>query len=417
MSDIKHVCKKSDFPFAAGNVKKAYEVKDCVDFESDKDTTQMIIVNFASEIRWINPSKPSNRWQPTRNGDQIIKFKTKMMNDPDFTYNNSKLIDKLMTDHPDWETTKNSIVVSIEEFPEIKNLEDLLEWYEKNNSQFDYVNELKKMYELSKVGLAPKLYQIRINAETPFSPEEIDAKMGEIKDGDNPIKISYLAERCGGDISRFIRTIESDRKLIYIKKKENIEKIVQKICEFCDAFVDRTESINSDLKDVNLCPTVVDGEIVSIMLLDVDPMYSIEKKGNPEFLKHAKVFMKFFIFMYLLKKTENNYELRLSKVWNISNVEVREMIAFFYGMEYMKYQFNPINMMYHYLIKKHPVNKDERSYKFLKFDELKQYFTTDAEMIDAFGQFTGIMKGGKKPKSRRVSRKGKKGKSKKRNKK
>lgn len=120
--------------------------------------------------------------------------------------------------------------------------------------------------------------------------------------------------------------------------------------------------------------------------------------------------------MYLLKKTENNYELRLSNVWKISNVEVREMISFFYGMEYMKYQFNPINMMYHYLIKKHPVSKDERSYDFLKFDELKQYFTTDAEMIEAFRQFIGIMKGGKKPKSRRVSRKGKRGKSRKVNK-
>jgi hypothetical protein len=416
MSDIKHVCKKSDFPFAAGNVKKAYEVKDCIDFESDKDTTQMVIVNFGDKIRWINPSKRSNRWQPTRNGNKIIEFKTKMMNDPDFTYNNSKLIDKLMTDHPDWETTKKSIEVSIEEFPEIKNLEDLLEWYQKNNSQFYYINELKKMNELSKAGLAPKLYQIRINAEAPFSPEEIDAKMGEIPDGENPIQISYLAEKCGGDISTFIRRIESDMKLSYDKKKENIEKIIQKICDFCDAFVDTTESVNCDLKDVNLCPNVVEGEIVSIMLLDVDPMYSIEKKGNPDFLRHAKVFMKFLIFMYLLKKTENNYELRLSKVWKISNVEVREMISFFYGMEYMKYQFNPINMMYHYLIKKHPVSKDERSYDFLKFDELKQYFTTDAEMIEAFRQFIGIMKGGKKPKSRRVSRKGKRGKSRKVNK-
>lgn len=413
MSDIKHVCKKSDFPFAAGNAKKAYEVKDCVDFESDKDTTQMVIVNFKKKIRWMNPSKLSHQWNSTRNGNKIIEFKTKMMNDPDFTYNISKLTDKLMTDNPDWETTKNSIVVSIEEFPEIKNLEDLLEWYQKYDSQFDYVNELKKMYELSKVGLAPKLYQIRINVEAPFSPDEIDVKMGEITDG-KEVEISYLIEKCGGDISRFIRTIESDRKLIYIKKKENIEKIVQKICEFCDAFVDRTESINSDLKDDNLCPTIVDGEIVSIMLLDVDPMYSIEKKGNPEFLKHAKVFMKFFIFMYLLKKTDNNSEIRLSKVWNISNVEVGEMIAFFYGMEYMKYQFNPINVMYHYLIKKHPVTKDEHSYEFLKFDELKQYFTTDAEMVDVFRLFTGVIKGGKKPKSRRVSRKGKRGKSRRR---
>jgi hypothetical protein len=403
MSDIKHVCKKSDLPFARGNVKRAYEVKECVDFASNKDTTQMVIVNFTGDIKWINPSNPSNRWQPTRNGNQIIKFKTKMINEPQFKYDIRNLIN---TYKADGEATKIPI---IEEFPEIDNLDKLIKWFNENDQQFDYINELKKMNELSKLGLAPELYQIRINSEAPFSPDEIDAKIAEIKDGDNPIQISYLAEKCGGDIALFISSIENSRTFSYMEKTEKTKEFIQKMCEFCDTLVDRTGWLNCDLKYENLCPIIAEGRIVSIRLLDVDPKYSIEKKGNPDFSRHAKVFMKFFIFTYLLKR-KNNYQLSVSK-WGVSDVEVREMIAFFYGMDYMIYEFNPINMMYHYLIKKHPLElktEEEHDYAFLGFDDLKKYFTTDEEMIAVFGRFIGAVRGGAKKRKSKKAKKAKK---------
>jgi hypothetical protein len=254
------------------------------------------------------------------------------------------------------------------------------------------------MNELSKLGLAPELYQIRINSEAPFSPDEIDAKIAEIKDGE-PVQISYLVEKCGGDIALFIRSIENSRTFSYSEKTEKTKEFIQKMCEFCDTLVDRTGWLNCDLKYENLCPIIAEGKIVSIRLLDVDPKYSIEKKGNPEFSRHAKVFMKFFIFTYLLKRNDN-YELRHSK-WGVSDVEVREMIAFFYGMDYMIYEFNPINMMYHYLIKKHPL---EQHYTFLAFDDLKKYFTTDEEMIAVFIRFIGAVRGGKKRKSKKAKK-------------
>ena len=260
MSNIKHVCKKSDLPFARGNVKKAYEVKECVDFASNKDTTQMVIVNFTGDIRWINPSKPSNRWQPTRNGNQIIKFKTKIINEPQFKYDIRNIINKYKADR---EATKIPI---IEEFPEIDNLNMLIKWFDENDQQFDYINELKKMNELSKLGLAPELYQIRINNEAPFSPDEIDAKIAEIKDGE-PVQISYMAEKCGmrypRDIREFVRS--------YPMKED---EVVRKVCEFCDEFVDKTKGVNCDFKYQNLCPMIVETsksshEIVSIRMLDV----------------------------------------------------------------------------------------------------------------------------------------------------
>ena len=63
--------------------------------------------------------------------------------------------------------------------------------------------------------------------------------------------------------------------------------------------------------------------------------------------------------------------------WGISDVEVREMIAFFYGMDYMIYEFNPINMMYFYLIENPGEEKSD-------FDNLKTKFPTEAEMIAVF---------------------------------
>jgi hypothetical protein len=322
-----------------------------------------------------------------------------MINEPQFKYDIRNLINTYE------EATKTPIV---EEFPEIDNLDKLIKWFNENDEQFDYINELKKMNELSKLGLAPELYQIRINNEAPFSPDEMDAKIAEIKDGE-PVQISYLVEKCGGDIATFINSIDNSRTFSYSEKTEKTKEFIQKMCEFCDTLVDRTGWLNCDLKYENLCPIIAEGKIVSIRLLDVDPKYSIEKKGNPDFSRHAKVFMKFFIFTYLLKRKQN-YELSVSK-WGVSDVEVREMIAFFYGMDYMIYEFNPINMMYHYLIQRHPLElktKEKHRYEFLEFDDLKKYFTTDEEMIAVFGRFIGAVRGGAKKRKSKKAKKAKK---------
>ena len=150
-----------------------------------------------------------------------------------------QLIDRLIADG---EATKTPIV---EEFPEINNLDKLMKWFDENDQQFEYINELKKMNELSKLGLAPELYQIRINNEAPFSPDEIDAKIAEIKDGE-PVQISYMAEKCGmrypRDIREFVRS--------YPMKED---EVVRKVCEFCDEFVDKTKGVNCDFKYQNLC--------------------------------------------------------------------------------------------------------------------------------------------------------------------
>jgi hypothetical protein len=417
MTDIKHICKESDFPFERGSQKKAYAVKECVDFTSDKDTTKMVIVNFTDEIKWIS-TKDSLRQQRTRHREQILKFKTKMINDPQFKYRIRKLIDKSITENPEWEKKQKTFEVSVEdfpektEFPEIINIETLINWFENYDEQFDIINELKKMNEFGKMGLAPILYQIRINNGAPFSPDEIDAQIAILPDNE-PVQISYMVEKCGGD-NRYIRDIHQFVHRYPLKE----EDVARKLCKFCDEFVDKTEGVNCDFKYQNLCPMIVktkdkrdheSHEIMSIRMLDVDPKYTIEKKGDPVFSRHGKVFMKFLMFAHLRKR--NAYFFK----WGISVDEVREMIAFFYGMDYMIYQFNPINMMYHYLIKK----SDEEE---IHFDILKTKFPTVEEMIAVFEPYIrnarpfddektvfDVAKGGKSKKARK-SRKARKAK-------
>lgn len=424
MSTVKDICKGKDY-FARGNIKKAYNVKMCdagtePEFTSDIEITQLCIV-FMKEIKWMIP--------PAEYGPQFIPFKTKVITDPEFRYNIHKLIDRHKTDNPDWETKEPKIPITdpdhyLEEFSEIKNLNRLIDWFEQNNQQFDYINELKKLNELGKLGLAPILYQIRINNDPPFLPDEIDEKITVIPDKKD-VEISYLMEKCGMNIAEFIQQNSSD-----YKNEKLAESAIEHICKFSDAYVKITKSVNCDLKYENLCPIIVDGEIISIRLLDVDPIYSVEEKGNPDFERHAKVFMKFFIFAYLFKKTKNKlllYWFFKKKKCVFDNVEVHEMIVFFYGMDYMIYEFNPINMMYNYLIKTHPLvikkEKDEGpkyKYEILHFDNLKPYFT-DEEIIAVFQDsirlvpppVAALAKGGKKRKTRKSKKSRKSRKSKK----
>jgi hypothetical protein len=431
---VKHICKGRDY-FARGNIKKAYNVKICdaeteSDFTSDTEITQLCIV-FMTKIKWMTPS-------PDEYGTQFIQFKTKVITDLQFKYDIRKLIDKHKTDNPDWENKEPKIPITdpyLKEFSEIKNLNQLIDWFEKHNEQFDYINELKKLNELGKLGLAPKLYQIRINNDPPFSPDKIDEKITVIPDKQE-VEISYLMEKCGMNIDKFIGRSSDRNDLIRCNHSQDelMSSLIKRICEFSDAYVERTKGVNCDLKYENLCPIIVDGEIISIRLLDVDPKYLVEDKKNPDFVKHAKVFMKFFIFAYLFKKTGVlllPYWFFKKKNCVFNDVEVREMIIFFYGKDYMIYEFNPINMMYNYLIKTHPLQIKEvlerrrgvgnkEDYKFLHFDKLKPYFT-DEEIIAVFQRFINLVeppvaalaKGGKKQKSRKSKKSKKSRKSKK----
>jgi len=444
MTDIKHICKE-DYPFERGKQKEAYTAKECVNFTSDKDPSKMVIVNFRDKIKWIS-TKDSLREQRTRHREQILKFKTKIINEPQFKYGIKKLIDNYIAENPEWDKKKKEAEeaerkkaeakrkkaeaeeaerrkaeeeaerkeeeeeerrqaeetaeererkkteeeaekeaerkkVAIQDFPEIINIETLVNWFENYDEQFDIINELKKMIELGKMGLAPIIYQIRINNGAPFSPDEIDAQIAKLPDNEH-VQISYMVEKCGGD-NRYI----SDIFMFIYRYPLKDDDVARKICEFCDEFVDKTESVNCDFKYQNLCPMIVETkdkrdreshEIVSIRMLDVDPKFTIEKKGDPVFSRHGKVFMKFLMFAYLTKKGAS-----FSK-WGVSEVEVREMIAFFYGMDYMIYEFNPINMMYYYLIVKTP-GKEK-----IGFDILKTKFPTDAEMIAVFEAYIRI---------------------------
>jgi len=437
MSDLKHICNQ-EFYFERGRIKKAYNVKMCdteteSSFTSDKEITQLCIV-FMDKINWITPSTT----KITEYGTQLIKFKTKQINDTLFKYNIRKLIDNHIADNPQWHTTAKDITISdpnkyLEEFNEINNLDRLINWFEKYDKQFDYINEIKKLNELGKLGLAPKLYQIRINNDAPFSPDEIDEKIKDIPD-EKSVQISYLVEKCGMNIAEFISQ--------NLRNTSLKDLAIRRICEFSDDYVERTKGVNCDLKFKNLCSEIVNGEIKSIRLLDVDPIYSVEEKGNPDFVRHAKVFMKFFIFAHLFKQTgdfslpylffHNNFTFDNKINCVLNSDEVSKMIVFFYDINYMIYEFNPIIMMYHYLIKKHPLEikkeKEERQpgrikkkvdvpkyeNSFLNFDILKSYFT-DEEIITVFKNFIMFVppppvpvvasaKGGKKRKSRKSNK-------------
>ena len=78
------------------------------------------------------------------------------------------------------------------------------------------------------------------------------------------------------------------------------------------------------------------------------------------------------------------------------------MIRFFYDTDYMqKYEFNPISMLFHYLIP----DTQRPDYEFLNYDDLKDKFADD-EIVGVFQTYIDFIpppktKGGKKRKSRR----------------
>jgi hypothetical protein len=421
-----YICK--DALLGSGTYKQAFTVNICdagtenakSDFSSNIDPSQLCIVEFKEPIEWINPG---------------ANFKSTIENlINDYNIKHAKLIIKAKISGRVDELPKVVLPKDCESFfktiyPSLYNINNLIEWFDEYKTQFDSIDELKKMHKLGSFlegpplggggggapqtehfSFAPTLFQIRIDHVTtqtnpttkkienrvtnfgnPFFPNEIDAKLEEIRHN-TLVQISYLAEKCGEPILEYLQN--------NYNKKDAIGK---KVNDFVDSFIDKTKELNSDFKIENVCPKYsVDQQtkqsIQSIQLLDVDPEFSIFNNTDPDFLTHAKVFMKFLFFSYSDKyKTWIKFP-----NWFVTKKDVESMIKFFYKDHYMKtYKFNPISMLYHYLI----ANTTE-PYNFLSYDDLKELLKTDAEIVAVFQPSINFIpppetKGGKKRKSRR----------------
>ena len=418
---LKLICKGPSL--GSGTYKQAFTVNICdaktenatSDFRSNIDPSQLCIVEFKDPIRWINPG---------------LNFKSTIENlIHDYEIKNEKgIIEARKTGRFDalppvvlpkeYQPFCNSI------YPSLYKIQNLIEWFNNEyKTQFDSIYELKKMHKLGsflegpplggggapqteKISFAPTLFQMRIDHVTtqtnpttnkieihvtkfgtPFSPNEIDAKLKEIRH-DTLVQISYLAERCGKPIWDYL--------LDNYTQKDEIGK---KVNDFVELFVDKTKELNSDFKIENVCPKYdSDQKIQSIQLLDADQQFSNYSNEHCDFLKHAKVFMKFLFFSH-----SHKYKKFIKfPNWFVTNKEVEVMIRFFYDTDYMqKYEFNPISMLFHYLIP----DTQRLDYEFLNYDDLKDKFADD-EIVGVFQTYIDFIpppktKGGKKRKSRR----------------
>ena len=282
------------------------------------DVTKFCIVKYTNPIQWRSDST----FMP-----KFIEFRTQMMSDPKFKRD-----------------VYNNLISQTNQFVLYNRL------YNIYKNQFECVAELKKMMALGDA-FAPKLHQIRIDIVgqeqgTPFSPEEMDSQFEET--GNNKVvNISYLVERCDDSVIKFV--------------SENIERkneVATKMIEFVDSYVETQNELNCDIKSENFCPRIVDGRVVSIRLLDVDPKFCI-KGETPDFKQNAKVFMKYAFITHSAKwgQTISRQRVRINfGNMGITQHEVDAAIRFFYKPEYMVYEFNPINMLYHYFVNLHPGN-------------------------------------------------------------
>jgi hypothetical protein len=271
--------------------------------------------------------------------------------------------------------------------------------YEQHRYQFNCIAELKKMHDLAPQ-FAPKLHQIRIDSSTtlgtPFPPEEMDLNFA--KTPSEPVTISYLIERCGDSIIKFVS--ENPENL-----DERRDEVAQKMIKFVDSYVDAYIELNTDTKPENFCTEIVDGKIKSIRMLDADTKYSticIDDGNIEEFKRHAKVFMKYAFITYSIRWGETIGGTRIKIDFgnlDITQEDVDAMLTFFYKKEYMIQDFNPINMLYHYFIQLHPsefkldhlteydkMNLIPEHYEFLYYDSLMNYFDSN-KLIEIFKKY------------------------------
>lgn len=289
------------------------------------DVTKFCIVLYTTPIQWLPKSSYS---------ENFIKF-LKDMTDPQFKrdFNNNSIPKTYIFNDN-----------------EIKLYENM---YNNRKRQFECIAELKKMMELGEL-FAPKLHQIRIDIVyeeydeeygTPFSPNEMDSKFEEI--GNNIVFVSYLVERCDESVIKFVS-----------KNGEKKPEVAAKMIEFIDSYVETQNELNCDIKSDNFCPKIIEGRVISIRLLDIDPKFCI-KGQTPKFKQNAKVFMKYAFITHSVKwgqKIGNRRATINFGNMGITQDDVNDMIRFFYKPEYMVYEFNPINMLYHYFVNLDPGN-------------------------------------------------------------
>lgn len=207
-----------------------------------------------------------------------------------------------------------------------------------------FLTELEEFYKLSILDLAPALHQIRIDKVSasgkdvekgvPFPPTELSAKKTEISNSKNYFTVSYLVEMCGEGVDAFLK-----------KYPLKVAQVGEKFNDFAEKMVTKTGSANMDLKPANMCAKYnkTTGEIESISLLDVDPIFSISSK-TADFQKHAKIFMNFLFFSFCLRYRKIKFP-----DWYLTKDDVREMIRFFFAEEFTKKYHHPNGMLCYYL--------------------------------------------------------------------
>jgi hypothetical protein len=207
-----------------------------------------------------------------------------------------------------------------------------------------FLTELEEFYKLSILNLAPALHQIRIDKVSasgkdvekgvPFTPTELSAKKTEISNSKNYFTVSYLVEMCGEGVDAFLK-----------KYPLKVAQVGEKFNEFAEKMVNKTGTANMDLKPANMCAKYnkTTGEIESISLLDVDPMFSISSE-TVDFRKHAKIFMNFLFFSFCLRYRKIKFP-----DWYLTKDDVEKMIRFFFAEEFTKNYHHPNSMLCYYL--------------------------------------------------------------------
>ena len=317
----------------------------CFTLPNDSAVSNFCLVEYKKTIEWIEET------------EELKKFKLLMQNDPVFKYNNDKYND----------SKYNNIDQNDPEFGEyikFRQFRELYKLYIKHEDQFRCIAELKKMYKMSDTH-APKLEKIKVDDVThldpdehvpgiPFSPEDMDFEFRGLDSGSS-IKISYLIERCDKSVVEIVFEDESKK-----------DEVCAKIIEFIHSYVNTFNELNSDIKSENLCPTIVNGSVKLIRLLDVDPDFSIKCYGKDVtdkdiklFNHHAENFIKYAFITHSVKIGDKVNGKR--QTINFGNLgltqhDVDEMIKYFYDEKYMVYDNNPNAVLYHYYVSDHPYN-------------------------------------------------------------
>jgi len=413
---MNYICKKHNI--GSGTYKDAYSAQICHariasphDFVCDMHPAELCIVEFKDAILFINftTSKSSVI-------KEFYKFKMKMLTDAEFKHTiNEILNDELFNNEKPFIPPQEYSDFFKNECPFVNKMEYLNEFFDKGNKQFELINELKQMHRLGSIGVgnnsgggggaapithlssfAPKLYQIRLDIViiekinngsgtilmekiitygTPFTPDKIDEEFAKIPNN-SFVKVSYLIERCGESIKTYVKD-----------NPYTTNDVGQKVSDFIDSYVDATDELNCDFKPENLCPKYKKSNvndqiksIESIQMLDVDTQFLISENSTI-FSRHAKVFMKFLFFSYFEK-----YTIAKFNNWHVSQSEVSDMINFFLKKDFMIYEYNPINMLHHYLIKIKSDKEFPHYDSLLKKDKYKNIISLLEEQIKKIPQ-------------------------------